>query len=400
VGLFGFLKNKWDQWYNHDIDNELLEWDEDEESDWGELEGHSDAYFADQDQRAVYVLECLGQMAEASEKMEQYAAEYDAVTGLLVDMEQIEALPADIKSRIMEYAQKIEFIEKERHRIYGKTEQLSEYEITLVERYEEDIPEGIKKIRDAEKYRKLVKHDLKKLANERKSYQFRKRELQDIINNSRGIAIICAVAVILCIALMMVLQNFFDMDVRVGYIMSAGLGAIALTVLYIRYLDAVREVTRLSKSINRLISVHNTVKIRYINNTNLLQYLYLKYDVESADELEQRWNIYMDEISAREKDEQLKQDQEYYYRKLTDELARNGVKDPDIWTHQTKALYDRKETVEARHSLIARRQKLREHIEYNKGVATQSKDKIELLAKKYPKYAAEISRMVSKYEGL
>ena len=96
----------------------------------------------------------------------------------------------------------------------------------------------------------------------------------------------------------------------------------------------------------------------------------------------------------------LKQDQEYYYEKLTRLLSVTGIRDPEIWTRQPRALYDKRETVEARHSLIARRQKLREQIEYNKKIATEGKDKIASLAKRYPKYASEISHIVSQYEGL
>ncbi|MBR6345277.1 MAG: hypothetical protein IKR70_06040, partial [Lachnospiraceae bacterium] len=304
MGLLKFIKKKWDDWYYHDIDREAdEEWDDAIDSDWGDPSEHSDAYFSDADQRTVYVLECLGQMAEAAEKTEQYTAEYDAVTSLLIDMEQIEGLPADVRSEIMDYAQRIESVEKERHRIYGKTTQLTPSEVAVMEQYEDEIPEGIKKIREAEKYRKLIKHDLKKLNNERKSFHIRKRNLLETINNSRGVAVITAVAVVMCILLMLVLQISFEMDVRIGYILAAGLGAIALTIIYVRYLDAIKELTRLSKSINRLITIHNTVKIRYINNTNLLQYLYLKFDVESASDLEECWNIYMDERAAREKDE-------------------------------------------------------------------------------------------------
>ena len=401
MGLFGFIKKKWDDWYYHDIDREADdEWDEEVDGEWGDLDDHSESYFADADQRTVFVLECLGQMAEAAEKTEQYTAEYDAVTGLLIDMEQIEGLPADVKSEIMDFAVNIENVEKERHRIYGKTTQLSNEQVAVMEQYEDEIPSGINKIRDAEKYRKLIKYDLKKLNNERKSFHIRKRKLLETINNSRGVAIICAVAVVLCIGLMVVLHASFEMDVRLGYILSAGIGAISLTLIYMRYLDAIKELTRLSKSINRLINIHNTVKIRYINNTNLLQYLYLKYDVESADELEDSWNIYMDEVAAREKDEKLRQDQEYYYDKLVRVLSIAGVKDPEIWTRQPRALYDRRETVEARHSLIARRQKLREQIEYNKSIANRAKDNIADLAKKYPKYASEISNIVSQYKGV
>ena len=56
--------------------------------------------------------------------------------------------------------------------------------------------------------------------------------------------------------------------------------------------------------------------------------------------------------------------------------------------------------VEVRHALIARRQKLREQMEYNKSIALESKESIASLAKKYPEYSKEISAIIGKYEGL
>lgn len=398
MGLIGFIKKKWEDWYYHDLDDgEVEDWEEELVN--SKREKASDQYFEDQDQRTIYVLECLGQMAEASDKMDQYDAEYQAVTSLLMDMEEVEGMPSDTKSVVMEIAQKTEHLEKERRRLYKKTTQMSDHEIELVERLEGEISSGIVKMKEAEDYRRLIKQDLKKLDGEKKASHMRKRELSNLIANSRGIAIIVAVAMVLCIILMIMLQNYFDMDVRIGYILAGGIGALALTVIYLRYMEAVAEIEKLSKAVNRLISVHNTVKIRYINNTNLLQYLYMKYDVTDSSELEDRWNRYIEETGARQKDEKIREDLEYYYEKLSRILKENGVADPDIWTHQTKALYDKKEMVEVRHALIARRQKIREQMEYNKEIATEAKNSIASLARKYPSYSAEISQIVSRYEG-
>lgn len=401
---FKLLKKKWESWYYHDIDDESDEdWDEDEGLSWDTDfvdDEKSDAFFNDDDQRTVYVLECLGQMAEASDKMEQCDAEYEAVTSLLVDMEEIESLSNEIRADIMNTAQKIEMLEKERRRIYGKTVKLSEHEVALMERLEEDIPEGINKIKEAEDYRRLVKLDLRRLQKERDAYHFKRRELTNIIVNSRGVAFITAVAMVMCIVMLLLLQIYLEMDVRIGYLMACSIGAIALTVLYVRYIESISELEKLSKSINKLISVHNTVKIRYINNTNLLSYLYMKFDTESSEDLERRWKIFVEEINARQKDEKLKEDLEYYYNKLTKILSNNNIKDPDIWTHQARALYDHREAVEVRHALIARRQKLREQMEYNKRIAVGSKDKIATLAKRYPEYSSEISEIVKRYEGV
>lgn len=407
MGLIQKLKEKWNRWYYHDLDDEL----EDDEPLWDKLydgddkstskreSSKEDRFFMDSDQRTVYILECLGQMAEANGRMEQCSDEYEAVTALLVDMEEIDNLPKDIRGVIIEQAQKILALEAERRKLYPKTSQLSEEEISKLERLEEEIPDGIKKMKEAEDYRRLIKQDLKKLSAERKSCNYQKHEYVNTLVNTKGIALICVVAMVFCIISLMVLKFSYDMDVRVGYMIAGGVGAIALTFLYLRHMEAQVESKKLQKKQNKLISLQNTVKIRYVNNTNLLSYLYMKYGVEDSSELEELWEIFMEETGARQRDEKVREDLEYYYEKLAKTLHKYRIKDPEIWTHQCQALVDQREMVEVRHALIARRQKLREQLEYNKTVAENSRKQIERVKEKYPQYASEVEKLVRQYQS-
>lgn len=63
----------------------------------------------------------------------------------------------------------------------------------------------------------------------------------------------------------------------------------------IRYMDAGRELQRVEKTINKIIQLQNKVKIRYVNNCQLMEYLYLKYNTDSAAKLEKQWKMYQDE---------------------------------------------------------------------------------------------------------
>ncbi len=391
MGFFGRLKEKIKNWYYHDLDDG---------EDWDEESGkEEESGFEDPDVRTVYVLEALGQMAEAADKMEQCQDEYSAVTSLLVDMEEIEGLPADVRGLISDQASKIESLEKERRAIFAESGKLSESRMKFLERFEDDIPGGIRKMREAEDYRRLVKMDMRKLEAEKSSYKLQMHETKTTIGNSRGIALICGCAMVLSILILLFMQFGMDMDVSLGYIIICGAGALALTIIYVRYQDAVREMRRLEKLRNKLTGVHNTVKIRYVNNTNLLSYLYMKYDVDSADDLEAEWEIYAEEVGARARDEKLREELEYYYDKLTKMLKEQSIKDPEIWIKQTGALVDSREMVEVRHALIGRRQKLRERMEYNKEIAEVSQKKIKELAKKYPQYSQEIAGILNRYDG-
>ena len=401
LGLFSKIKEKWNNWYYHDLDDDQDESYDDWEAAQMKVPSEpekEEQFFRDSDQRTVYVLECLGQMTEANTRMEQCADEYEAVTALLIDMEEIENLPKDIRGMIVEQAQKVQMLEEERRKLYPKTGQLSESMVRRLERLEGEIPDGIKKMKEAEDYRKLIKQDLRKLAADKKSCMYQKHELASALVNTRGIALICAVTMILCIVSLVILQFAYQMDVRVGYMIAGGAGAIALTFLYLRHMDAGVESKKTQKKLNKLTALQNTVKIRYVNNTNLLSYLYMKFGVEDSSELEELWGIYVEETGARQKDEKIREDLEYYYEKLTQTLRQYRIKDPEIWTHQCQALIDPREMVEVRHALIARRQKLREQMEYNKKVAENSKQQIEHVRRKFPQYEKEIEQLLKQYQ--
>ncbi len=407
MGFFQKLKDKWEEWYYRDLDTEEdsdAEEDYDEEEyeedgDWEEeLPSDVDTFFDDPDNRTVYVLEALGQMAEASERAGQYQEEYDAVTGLLMDMDEIEELPFAERNSITEQAARIRRLEKERRKVYLNTGKLREKRLDLITRYEEDIPGAIQKIREAENYRKLIKRDLRKIEGERSSYRYQIHEAKTTIANSRGVAGICGAAVMVSILLLAILQYSYEMDVTWGYMVICGVGAVTMTVLFVRYLDASRSLIIVEKLRNKLIGLHNTVKIRYVNNTNLLQYLYMKYDVESADELEKDWNTYVDEMNAKQKEDEIREDLEYYYKRLMDTLAAYQIKDPEIWTKQIDALVEDKKMAEVRRGLIARRQKLRERLEYNRNVTMAGQKKIDQLKEAYPEYALEVDSIVDRYE--
>ena len=61
-------------------------------------------------------------------------------------------------------------------------------------------------------------------------------------------------------------------------------------------------------------------------------------------------------------------------------------------------MLDPREMVEVRHALIARRQKLREQLEYNKGIAEEEGKRIKDMARAYPQYSDEIANIVKRYE--
>ncbi len=370
-----------------------------EEESWEQQEEEAKVDYDNKEQRNDYVKSCLERMADAAKELENLNFEYDMVTSYLKDMEEIEALPPEEMAQLQDCAKRVALLQDSKADFVGRPRRMSDEKYQQMERLTGQVEEGLEKLGEAENYQNLIKQDLNRLDGEKHAYYYRKNELMGVISDTRGMAVICVVALGLCTALLMLLQFFMDMDTQIGYLLTAAVAAVAVTVIYVKHTDAKRELRRVENGINRIILLQNKVKIRYVNNTNLLDYLYLKYGVKSRQELETLWNDYKLEKDEREKIRRAEIDLDYTQQELLGMLKCYQIKDPAIWLHQTEAILDHKEMVEIRHNLIIRRQSLRRRMDYNKEVVAGTSEKeIKQLVEKYPRYAREVMETVDEYD--
>ncbi len=375
--------------------------DEDFDEDWKELTDEwEELNVHDADERREYLEECLNQMGDATKEIEMLVGEYNQVTTYLTDMEQIEQLPPHEMEALCEICSKVMLLGQERNSFYERKSRMDDEEYKLMLRREEDVEEGIRKIQEAEEYRDLVKQDLKRIDNEKSAYRYRRNDLQNEMVNLKGMAGIILGAIVFCFILLLILQLGLGFDTKLGYMLAAALTAIVITIIYFKYAEADKELTRVHGALNRLVQLHNTVKIRYVNNTSLLDYLYMKYNVENGNQLKKRWDKFKDEKEERAKYRKAEMELDKYEEELLEFLKRFNLKYPQRWLNQTAAILEHREMVEIRHELIVRRQALRKRMDYNKDIAAGAKDEIMDLAKTYPQYAGEIQRMVERYEKM
>lgn len=354
--------------------------------------------FQSTEERNSYIQDCLEQMEEAKKEMELLNGEYSIVTAYLTDTEEIEALPEGEKDSLSITANRLKAIEQERQRYLSKENRMPDSVYYRMKERENELEGAIRKMRDAESYGSLVKQDLQKLSRERQAYAYRKEELYGMLANFKGMAVIFLGALLVCVGILVLLQVSLKIDATVGYFVAVVVTAVAMTVLCIKYMDAAREVHRVERAGNRLIQLQNKVKVKYVNNTNLLNYLYLKYQVKNATTLEKQYAQYEEEKEGRNQYAEAEAKKEYYTKQLMEQLGHYRVRYPQRFAARVDALLDRKELVEMRHELILRRQALRKQIEYNDDVMKQARGEIMDVARLYPEFAEEIAEKVNKYE--
>lgn len=346
--------------------------------------------------RQKYVEGCISQMKEASDETDILNREYDMITLRLNDIDEIDSLPDSLKNPIIDKARKILLLENESKTYISKGNHMSDADYEKMKRLEDDMPAAAIGMEEAEQMHKKIKSDLKRIESERDAYSFRRKEVRTTLANIKGILVMAIGAIILCYIMLGVLWIGFDWDIKLGALLATAIVAVTFTILFVKNSEMQRESVRIERSISKLILLQNTVKIRYVNNSNLLDYLHMKYDVDSSEKLKKLWDAYMLEKAEREKYRKVMEDLPESKSELVALISKLHVSDPGIWVNQAEAIVDSREMVELRHGLIMSRQHIRGQIDENRHYAEAAHDEIMRLIKEYPQFSAEIMGMLEK----
>ena len=385
-----------DDFYLSDKEKEMGS--EDSQWDWDTIV--SDRTYLninDSYQREKYIRSLVEQVKDASTQLDKLSYEYNVVTAVLKDMDELEALPPSEKKRIVEIAKKILHYQKEKQEYQNKKSRLTDSQFYRMEQYEDSAPRIYEDMHKAEKYREMIKDDLSRLEGEKHAFQYRKSELKHGMSDSRGMALICMLAMGLLLGMLAIMQFGFEMKTGIGYVITIVTGAAALAIIYARFVDQGKELKRVEKGMNRIILLQNTVKIRYVNNVNLLDYLYLKYNVKSAREWKNLCDIYEEEKRARTINEMNEEELDYQQSELLKILRNYQLSDARLWLRSPLALYDHREMVEIRHEHIVRRQKLRAQMDYNRRMAKEGEKELRAFIAEYPQHSKEAIAMMDRY---
>jgi hypothetical protein len=364
----------------------------------GYVTSRSSVNLKDPEDRSRYFMDCLDQMEESSREVELLAGEYQLVTDYLTDVDEIESLPKNKKEDLSAIAKSLNVYDAEIKKYRERKSRMTDIEYYTLQKRESEVEEGIEKIKEAEKYAVAVKRDLRRLDGERHARNFRENENLKTMGNLKGMVTIFIGAYVFCMLLLLFFQFALGLNVFIGYFLATALVAIAVAISAIKYMDAGKELEVIRNEKNKLIQLQNTVKIRYVNNRKLLEFLYLKYHVENGEKLDKLWKAYQQEKEERRQASEAEAGIDLLKKQLIQSLSSQRVKYPDRWITQAAAFIDEREMVEIRHELIIRRQRVREQIDYNKKLAEDAKQEIEDIAKMYPEYASEIIELLDSKE--
>lgn len=337
------------------------------------------------------------QVLEVERQLEEAKQEYAAVTSYLSDMQRIDLIPVEERENIDDAARKIINLTKERLKFKNNKHSISDAQYHYLERFEDDIPKELERIKEQERYQLLVKNDLRQLEGEKGVFSYERESAILKRDFLKRLSMVGCVLVLSVFLLLFVLSNSLQKDMTIPFFIT-GLMALSMTLYII--LESKRSIYRLRMAemkLNKVVALTNKIKIKYVNSTSTLEYTYEKYRVNGYQELCFLWQEF---VKAKDEAERFKKNTdllEGYNEVLIEELKERGIVDAEVWTFQPEALLDKKEMVEVRHRLNNRRQKLREQIDFNSKQRDISKNGLLSLKRSYQQYQSEIEEMIQSF---
>lgn len=302
------------------------------------------------------------QMVDASYHMEDMQREYKVVTGYLVDIQRIEELPVDLAQAIVDTAKEIEKTDGKRSEYQKSENLLTTDQYRTMKRWEEEIPDTIRNLNNMEARDAMLKNDMGYLEGEKEDLKYSRVEDTDNAYRIRNALIAVLVVFLLVSVTLLGIALLGKRNVMLPAAIEGAIAVICFAVCYLRYNSLCRRVQETDAKLARAVSLLNKVKAKYVNNTNTLDYIYEKYDVNSSKELTYRYESYNQMQRDAKRYSQASESYTYACEKLIKQLSDIGVADPYVWPNQTNALIDRREMVEIKHGLNVRRQKIRETV--------------------------------------
>ena len=344
-----------------------------------------------------FITDNCDQILESSKQLEELKIEYQAVTSYLNDIQKLEQIPSEEREYLNDTARKIITFTRERAKYQNKTRKITDAQYKHIARYEDILPQELKKMKNNEAYNNTIKTDMKYLEGEKGALLYQKEEILNRHTYLKKIAVITCILVFSLFLLFVILQNVTKANMQIPFLMTITMALVSAVYIFINSGVNRNDMKLTERKLNKAINLLNKVKIKYINNTNELDYSYQKYMVNSYAEL---WFLWEQYLKAKEEEkiyEKNTKQLEFYNRELVKELRSYDLKDPDIWVYQAAAVIDSKEMVEVRHRLNVRRQKLRERIEYNNKLKEKSIEEITGFVNQRPANREEVTRKLKDY---
>ncbi len=316
--------------------------------------------------------------------------EYGIIGSYFADIQTIEALPVQQRKQISDIAKQISDLSVDRRIFMSEESKVSMARYRQMSRDEDEMVDAIKKMQNDEAYLQVVKRDRSALEGEKMSLRMAAKELTHRQYSIRKITLAAAIVFAILFVIIIVMGFYAQKADTFLFLVVLFLATVFLAIVVMAYTSTIREIRLTERKLNKAVILLNKVKIKLFNTTNLLDYQYAKYEVQSSYELSEQYQLYLEAKKVKEKYNNATLELTELEDSLMGILHSYALYDADRWLAQPGALHDPKEMVELRHEYSQRRQLLREQIKDAQKKAEDAVDVLNDIEENYPELSGNV----------
>ena len=347
-----------------------------------------------------YILDSCEQIIETTREIEAEKTEYRVVTAYLNDIQKIENLSSPQYVELRDVASNVVELNSAREAYQNSSKNITDEQFVLMEQDEETIPSSIHRMQENEIYQAKIKRDMNYLEAEKSQWEIEREDLLAQEKLLKKVSILLLVSFASLLALVIVLQTVAKLDLTWAMLIVFLFGGVSGFIVFLKESNGARDSKRALVKMNQAIAMLNRIRMKYVNVTNAVEYTKDKYKVNNSYELNYLWEQYVDAVKEKERYLKNNDDFEYFTGRLMRLLQKIDLYDHKIWLTQTEALVNQKEMVEVKHTLVERRQKIRQRIEQNTQNVQSERNEIDRLMTEHDHYVPEIHEIIKSVDKL
>lgn len=347
-----------------------------------------------------YILDSSEQIVSTTKEIESEKKEYRVVNNYLKDIEILENLTQEEKDELTGLASTLVELTKARVGFENREARISEKNYTLMEENEDSIPATIDRLIQNEIYQDSLSKDMRHLEGEKSAIEIDRDSMKKIIRFQSIVSIAFLISCLIISGTLFLYQYYTGTDLKWLQIIVLLFTATVFTIIFMRDSYIKRKNRSSLRYLNRIIPMLNAIKMKYVNITSAVNYVYSNYDIDSSKELEYLWNNYQNEKRDRELYNRNNMDIEVCNDRVMGFLNKKKLYDPKVWRFQALALVRQEEMVEVKQRLIQRRQKIKDQIDSNMNSVKLERDEIDRIMKEHNFYVPEIIEIIQSVDRL
>ena len=348
----------------------------------------------------TFVLEQSERIQHSVAELEEARREYDLVTKYLTDIQIIEGISQEEKSKIKDIASNILTMKQSREASMKVQKKISDAQFVHFERMKEEIPTAIIHFKENEDYQNQLKRDLDILDGEKASWFHDKKHLEQELVWIKKIGILLLMMFATVMVVLGIVYLTVGKDLSTVLLVTVTATALGAFALFIRRQNDEHLIKHAVVNYNYAINLQNQVKFKYISVTNAVDYIKEFYHVKNSYDFSFQWEQYLESVKEAERLDKTNDDLSYFNGLLMRQLGSFRLYDRKIWETQAIALIEPKEMVELKHELVLRRQKLRARIETQFMELEHTKNEFVLIMKKNTLYDEELLNITKMLERI